>query len=370
MTAELHRDAPTLHHARGEDDENAPGTDDLLIPRNRGSGSITLRKLQTFWAVAHSGSMTRAAKLLGVSQPSLSQQLGSLESALGARLFVRRSNQLELTENGAALLGKAEQVLRSLQELEDGFGAGSQMLRHTVRMASVSSVARELLPSVLRELTEEVASVDYDLHESGPTEILELLYARRVSLGLLAANSVAEVSAGFQQVQVMADAYVLIVPDRLDLAQVRNPARDLEPDACAILNRSIQFVFGNQHSRRVQEWFDRVLPGNRLIARARSFELAAELVRGGVGVSIVPLLSVVQGGQLQKGIRVYTVDIEPRRIVAMLPAQYLRQEPYSRLIALLRDHGSRFVLPTPEKMPPFLAENAEVRTDRPSLSQV
>jgi len=367
MTGDLRRETPTLEHAQGQDDEIGPVTDKLLNLRNRGSGSITLRKLQSFWAVAHSGSMTRAAKLLGVSQPSLSQQLGSLESALGAKLFDRRSNQMELTKNGAALLSKAEQVLRSLQELEDGFGAGSHMLRHTVRMASVSSVARELLPAVLRELTDDVASVDYDLHESGPTEILELLYARRVTIGLLAANSVAEVSAGFQQVQVMADAYVLIVPERLDLSQVRNPARDLEPDVFAILNRTIQFVFGNQHSRRVQDWFDRVLPGSRLIAQARSFELATQLVRGGVGVSIVPLLSVVQGGQLLKGIRVYTVDIEPRRIVAMLPAQYLRQEPYTRLIALLREHGSRFVLPTPEAMPPFVAENADFSSDRPTL---
>ena len=358
MTADPDRDATTMGDETGDDDAGRLLADDLLNLRNRGSGSITLRKLQTFWAVAHSGSMTRAAKLLGVSQPALSQQLGSLESALGTRLFDRRSNQMELTENGAALLSKAERVLHSLQELEDGLGAGSQILRHTVRIASVSSVARELLPAVLRDLTDEVHSLDYDLHEAGPSEILELLYARRVNIGLLAANSVAEVSAGFQQVPVMADAYVLIVPAALDLAQVRNPARDLRAGERAILNSSIQFVFGNQHSRRVQDWFDRVLPDNRLIARTRSFELAVELVRGGVGVSIVPLLSVVRDGRQTEGVRVYQVDIEPRRIVAMLPAQYLRQEPYARLITLLREHGSRFVLPTPEPRPPFVAGNA------------
>ena len=63
-----------------------------------GRAEITLRKLRAFWAIAHSDSLTRAAKTLGIAQPSLSQQLTSLEAALGAKLFERRSNRMDLTE--------------------------------------------------------------------------------------------------------------------------------------------------------------------------------------------------------------------------------------------------------------------------------
>ena len=92
------------------------------FPRVRGlesAGSdVSIRRLQAFWAVAHTGSMTRAAKMMGVSQPGLSQQLAGFEAAIGGRLFDRRAGHLEMTELGNAILGRAEQVLRSVQELE------------------------------------------------------------------------------------------------------------------------------------------------------------------------------------------------------------------------------------------------------------
>ena len=65
---------------------------------------ITLRRLQIFWVVAHSETLTKAAKQLGVAQPSLSQQISSLEGSVGAKLFERRSNRMTLTEEGRNLL--------------------------------------------------------------------------------------------------------------------------------------------------------------------------------------------------------------------------------------------------------------------------
>ena len=51
---------------------------------------VTLHQLRIFWAVAHSETLTKAAKQLGLAQPSLSQQLSKLESTLGSKLFHRR----------------------------------------------------------------------------------------------------------------------------------------------------------------------------------------------------------------------------------------------------------------------------------------
>src|SRR5690554_6634774 len=74
------------------------------------SGEITLQRMRIFWAVAHNETMTKASKQLGLSQPSLSQQIASLETVVGTPLFERRSNQMILTEAGNFLLRKAEQV--------------------------------------------------------------------------------------------------------------------------------------------------------------------------------------------------------------------------------------------------------------------
>jgi len=318
-------------------------------------GEITLRKLRVFWAVAHSQSLTRAAKMLGVTQPTMSQQLTGLETLIGAQLFERRSNQLILTETGTYLLRKSEHILRSVQEMEDGLPLLGGKARQTVRIAGVTSVMRVILPPTLQSFGPEFPDIEYDIQEGSPAEILEMLYARRINIGLLGANSITQASASFQRIPVLEDPYVLAVPAGLDLSGVNNPSRDLSVKDQALLNSTIQFVFGTQHSRRVQEFYDTVLPQNRLQVRVRSFELALDLVRGGHGVCLVPALSAVVDDGAREGVRLYRMGIEPRRIVAMIPSHYRRLEQYSALIDALQAAGKRVKLPAMKPVPPFIS---------------
>lgn len=351
---------------RDEDTDRAPSGSrtpdeeafELAVPGGgRAAGEITIRKLRAFWAIAQSESLTRAAKSLGIAQPTLSQLLTSLEASIGLQLFERRSNRMELTETGAWLLRKSEHVLRGVQELEDGLAGGG--VRQTVRIAGVTSVLRAVVPPMIRRLDALHPGVEYDIQESAPADILELLYARRANVGLLSARSVAAVGAGFLQVPILDDPHVLAAPACLDLGRVRDPARDLDPASAAILNATIQFVFGTQHARRVQDWFDRLLPCNRLRARVRSFELALDLVRAGLGVCIAPALSVIGDGADLEGLRLYRIDMEPRRIVAMIPSHCRRVEPYADLLAAMQAVGESVALPPLEPVPPFVAERAE-----------
>ncbi len=172
-----------------------------------------------------------------------------------------------------------------------------------------------------------------DIHEAAPADVVEMLYGRRVQLGLVAANSIAPASTGFREVPVYAEPYVLAVPATLDLDGVTDPLRDLAPDDLATLRRSIQFVFGTQHSHRVQAWYDQMIPGNWPFARVRSFELALAMVRAGQGVCLAPALSGRVGEGLMDGIRYYRVTLPAREIVALLPARSADQQPLAALVA-------------------------------------
>ena len=338
-----------------EVDADLPGPISELLTGPKSGAEITLRRLRIFWAVAHSSSLTRAAKLLNVSQPTLSQQLTGFEAAIGAPLFDRRSNRMVLTETGEMLLRKAEQVLRSAQELEDSLPSMGNSARQTLRIAGVASVMRVIMPAAMARLAQSMPNVDYDIHENAPAEIIDLLYARRVNIGLMASNSVAEVSAGFQQIPLIEDPFVLAVPEALDLGGIADPLSDLPPEQLKILNTTIQFVFGTQHSSRIQDWFDAVFPKNHLAMRVRSFELALDLVAGGLGVCVLPALTALVGGQVRPGIRLYTINLEARRIVAMVPSQYLRIAPYGAFLSVLQEIGSATLLPGIEPIPRFIA---------------
>lgn len=329
------------------------------IPRGRGleaaSNEVSIRRLQTFWAVAHTGSMTRAAKMLGMSQPGLSQQLAGFEAAIGGRLFDRRAGHLEMTDLGSAILSRAEQVLRSVQELEDVLpstpGAGP---RRSLRISGAGSVMRTLLPKAIQRLDIPLDQLDFDLHEGAPGEVLETLYARRANIGLVAAGSLPEAALSFRQIPLLSDPYVLAVPSRLNLSHCAW-VNGLSAADQALLNTTLQFVFGSQHSRRVQDWYDQVLPANRGLARLRNFETMIEMTRAGLGVCIVPALSFAEGGLRTEGLRLYHTGLEARRIVALFPSQYQSVAPYGAMIAALAAAGADMALPAIDAAPPFIA---------------
>jgi len=345
-----------------EDTDSLPtDTDltDLLDPTRGRSGArprrpeITLHQLRIFWAVAHSETLTRAAKHLGLAQPSLSQQLLKLEATVGARLFRRHSSEMSLTDAGAFLLPKAEQILRNMQDLEDSFAQFTGDERITTRIAGISSVLRVILPAAIAQVQAQFPRADFDIQESAPGDIVEMLYSRRIGIGLLAANSIARTGIGFHETPIVEDPYVLVVPASLELDNVADIA-SLPSSARDVLNRSIQFIFGTQHARRVADWYDHMLPAHRVVAQCRSFEVAIGLVRAGSGVCLAPALSTISAGASLEGVRLYRVNAEPRRIVALLTQQQNEAEPYRSLTAALQKSARALVMPPIGPTPAFL----------------
>src|SRR3954452_15068433 len=148
--------------------------------RGRRPIAITLQQLKVFWAVAHSPSLTRAAKQLGVAQPSLSQQIAKLEQAVGGRLFDRVNNQLLLTDAGRFLLRKAEAILAELDEAETGLAEYRLGQRGRISLGAVASLARSIVPEAWRRALERTPDLELDVHELSPAEAIEQLYGRNL----------------------------------------------------------------------------------------------------------------------------------------------------------------------------------------------
>ena len=82
---------------------------------------MELRTLRYFLAVAQEKNITRAAENLHVTQPTLSRQIGDLEEELGTTLFVRGKRSLELTEDGALLRQRAQDIVELADRTEHEF---------------------------------------------------------------------------------------------------------------------------------------------------------------------------------------------------------------------------------------------------------
>ena len=105
-----------------------------------------LLALRAFVRTARSGSLSRAARDLGLSQPSISRILAQLEAEVGARLLVRTTRAVTLTEAGADYLARVEPLLTALEEA-DHVVRGTGELRGVLRVAVSSSFGvREVIP--------------------------------------------------------------------------------------------------------------------------------------------------------------------------------------------------------------------------------
>ncbi len=132
----------------------------------------TLRQLESFLTVVDEGSFTRAAGILGVSQPGLSQQIAALESELGTTLFSRLPRSVTLTPTGRALLPHARAAV-------DAAARGTTAARAVVgtdagelRIATVYSTGLGVLPPVLTRWRAEHPDVTVRLLEHRTTETM------------------------------------------------------------------------------------------------------------------------------------------------------------------------------------------------------
>lgn len=321
---------------------------------------ISLPQLRVFWAVAHSESLTRAAKQLGVTQPALSQQLAKLESSLGGRLFDRVNNQLVLTDAGRFLLRKAEVVLAELDEAEAGLAEFHMGRRGRIAIGALASIARTLVPPAFAATLQEFPDLELDLHELAPGEALEQLYGRNIQVALVSAVSLAANRISFNRVDVARDTYVFATPKGLDLGCVTDPEWDLTPDQRRLLNRTIQFNFGNLHNQRVEDWYRRVLPRHEVLACCRTYEAALAMVEAGLGVALVPRLCTHIGAGVAPDVDLYAVPGLERPIVALIPSQYRRAQPFVSFLGALQKTAQAVRLPPVGPTPPFLRQAGPV----------
>ncbi len=172
---------------------------------------VEVRHLAALRAVAHEGSFGGAALALGYTQSAVSQQIATLERAVGERLVERPGGprRVSLTETGAVLLRHAERIVAGMEAAWADVRAVASGEAGEIRVGTYQSVGARILPDVMRDFVVERPGVEVVLHESGSDqELLDLLERGELDL----AFSVLPLPAGpFEAVELLSDPYVLMV---------------------------------------------------------------------------------------------------------------------------------------------------------------
>lgn len=143
-----------------------------------------LRQLEAFRAASETGSMTKAAERLGVSQPAVSRLLSDFSASVGFELFTRGRGGLEPTSDSRYLLTEVRRILESLTHLDDLRRDLTERKRGHIRIACLPGFATSHLPGVLVRFLKERPGVTVSLEPDRPERILEWIIGEQYECGL------------------------------------------------------------------------------------------------------------------------------------------------------------------------------------------
>lgn len=137
----------------------------------------SLKQLHYFRTLAETGHYRKAAERMGISQPSLSQQIGNLEERLGLCLVERGRNGAVLTSAGREVLHRARAILREVAALQDISIEMKAGMAGTIRLGASPTLGPYLLPQVVQEVRRRYPDLRLMIRDGAPADLLADLLA-------------------------------------------------------------------------------------------------------------------------------------------------------------------------------------------------
>lgn len=144
---------------------------------------MNLKQLEAFVKVAEYGNFSKAARALFLTQPTVSAHIASLEAELDARLFIRNTKEVTLSESGEKLYVYANQMVGLEKKIREVFEEEREMGRKCITIAASTIPAQYILPRILSEFMEKYPDEQFKVEETDSTRVVEKVVARQADIG-------------------------------------------------------------------------------------------------------------------------------------------------------------------------------------------
>ena len=144
---------------------------------------MNLKQLEAFVQVSESGSFSKAAKELFLTQPTISAHISSLEKELNVRLFIRNTKEVSLSDDGKDLYRYAKQITDLEKAIEERFYMDSDDGKHFITIAASTIPAQYLLPKILMYYRERYPKEQIKIMETDSSEVVTQVVDHMVDVG-------------------------------------------------------------------------------------------------------------------------------------------------------------------------------------------
>lgn len=317
----------------------------MLTEEMQGSAimDFTFRQLEIFRAVVVSGSITKASHRIGLSQPSISQQLAKLEESLGVQLINRnRASAVSLTPAGDYWYRAAQELTERVQAIVQEHDQSFRTSNLVLKLGITPALRGKFLTAVARIAQEEASfhrfELTYDLNSS---LLVEQLRMHRINFGVFALEALAEDSSSFVVADLFLDTIIWAVPAAVpdeELRKALDPGRRDEP-LHPLLRHYVDIDPLVPTRTASSEWYRLHMPQAAPSFRAPTFAASIEFVADGLATchiarSLVPNLS----RNVLDNVKLFKVEGFERHIVLAMRKHFLSHPTYARIFNRIVDY--------------------------------
>jgi LysR family transcriptional regulator, salicylic acid-responsive activator of bsdBCD len=243
---------------------------------------MDIRQLHYFKEIVKQGSISKAAEVLHIAQPPLSQLLKKLETELGTTLIHRYRQKWELTETGELLHRYATQMTMQMQAVKEQIQEIEQGTAGMVRIG-VSTAYSNMLIDYIIKYREQYPNVKISIINSNSEELLKRLEQREIDVALLLRTNNSE---QYKMRILKGQPYVVIIPTSWSSSF---------PSQHATFEQIAQYPFimlgameGVSFTEDILKAFDDHHVKPNIIIECKDIMMVASLVGRGVGLSVIP----------------------------------------------------------------------------------
>jgi LysR family transcriptional regulator, hydrogen peroxide-inducible genes activator len=301
---------------------------------------VTLTELKYIVAVAREKHFGKAAEACFVSQPTLSVAIKKLEDELEVKLFERSANEVTVTPLGEDIVRQAQSVLEQAANIKDIAKRGKDPLAGPLKLGIIYTIGPYLLPDLVRQAIGKTPQMPLMLQENFTVKLLEMLRTGEIDCAIMAEPFP---DTGLAIAQLYDEPFLAAVPTHHALAKRDTIGADE-------LKRETMLLLGTGHCFRdhvlevCPEFarFSSDAEGIRKSFEGSSLETIKHMVAAGMGVTLVPRLSVpkealaTKSGRKKSGdgyIKYLPFDGDPpmRRVVLAWRRSFTRYEAIAAL---------------------------------------
>ncbi len=241
---------------------------------------MDIQNIRAFVCIADSGSFSRAAEALFITQPAVSKRITALEQSLGTRLFDRIGKQVRLTEAGRALLPGYRRILT---EMDDSRRILSRLSEHTggtLSMATSHHIGLHRLPALLKRYSQHYPEVELDIHFMESEQAFPHILQGDIELALVTLPD--EDIEPLQQHILWSDPMHCVVSRQHPLAKLPRTTLKQLAQAPAILPAA------GTHTRELVDAALQNHPPQNILLQTGYLETIRAMVQAGLGWSMLP----------------------------------------------------------------------------------